>query len=819
VTDVPALPTPAASRRADTIAILTLVLAATVLFADVLIGINNFYMRDLTRYYYPTKQILRDIVQHGEFPYWNRFFSGGQPIAANPEHEVFYPLTWLILLPSYDFGYRLHILIHIYIGLLGMYALLRSMDIRPFPAWFGAMSWGLGGLYLSYINLLPILFCAAWLPLTCLFVRRFLLRRNVRDFAAASLFLGLQFLIGEPTTVMQTGLLIGLYALYRGWYSVPRISKSITRVIWIAIISATGFAIGAAQMLPALDHVHDSARSRPFEFDLVSAWSMPWSKFGELVYPNILGHISINRVMWYWGGGLYKGMGSPFLFSIYVGILVVALCIGGAFVRPRGGRLVLIVCLLSSLFALGGHTPLLRLLYDAGIATSVRYPEKFALMGIFAMILFASQMLDRILDGDDAIRDGALGFVAAATAIALTFAIIGFTPLYGRLFMKTWGLTAGPQAMREIVVSDFDWVVAVLRGAIAFALLWYVRMRNRRVWIIAAALFVAADLGYTLEELNPRMPRRFFDPPPAAAQFPQNRRDFRVFHESDWYGTEDPARQYFSTGDAVYWVVRNGLFPMTPAGSRLQTVLERDYDKTALLPTIDFTDAVWNVKRSGRADWYVPFMSMSNAWYRAVYRPFDAQKKKIGGNFKKSDPVQFLETLHYPRYYFADQIVPLASVKDFSDKLSSGNYTAQAAFVTQPAFVPARGIVHNVTETANTARLDVESFGQGFLVMSVTTHKYWTVRVDGNRVPQMPVNLAYQGIVVTPGRHIVTMEYANPLAQIGMIISGSFAGILLLLLIFYRARAARADLEPYEEPVHVVKDESGTHIEPAEPAP
>src|SRR5206468_4794693 len=140
-------------RRADVIAVTTLILLATIWFADVLVGVNQLYMRDMTRYYYPAKQILREIVYHGEFPYWNRYFSGGQPIAANPEHEVFYPLTWLILLPSYDLGYRLHILIHIYIGLLGMYALLRSMEIRPYASFFGALSFGLGGIYLSYVNL------------------------------------------------------------------------------------------------------------------------------------------------------------------------------------------------------------------------------------------------------------------------------------------------------------------------------------------------------------------------------------------------------------------------------------------------------------------------------------------------------------------------------------------------------------------------------------------------------------------------------------------------------------------------------------------
>lgn len=821
---------PPVSRRTDFLALGLLFLIATIFFADVLLGINELYMRDMTRYYYPAKQVLRDVVQHGEFPYWNRYFSAGQPIAANPEHEVFYPLTWLILLPSYDLGYRLHVLIHIYIGLLGMYALLRSMDLRPPAAWMGAMSFGLGGIYLSYVNLLPILFCAAWLPLTCLFVRRFLLRRNIRDFAAAALFLGLQCLVAEPTTVMQTGLLIGMYALYRGWYGRPRVSKMITRVLWIAVISVTGFLIGAAQILPAIDHVHDSARSRPFEYSLVSAWSMPWPKFAELIYPNVLGHISIANVMHYWGGGLYPGMGSPFLFSIYAGIAVIALSIGGAFARPRGGRLVLIIVLLSSVLALGDHTPLLRWLYDAGIATSIRYPEKFFLMAIFAMILFASQMLDRMLAGDEDIRSGALGFAAASLLVAALIAISGFTPIYPRLFnllgkatdiasiRKAWGLTAGSPGTPAVVLSRTDWIIATVRGAALIALLLTVRKRHKRIWLAAGAAFVTIDLLYVTWELNPREPRRFFDPPPAARSLPPNRQDFRVFHEADWYGTEKPAQDYFSTGDAVYWVVRNGLFPMTPAGAGLRTVLERDYDKTALLPTIDLTDSVWDVKRSGRADWYKPFMAMSNAWYRAVFRNFEKEKLRNRNHFKESLPINFEEGPHYPRYYFADQVVTIRNREDFVKQLSTSAFTGGVAFVQRPAFVPARGIVKRIVETANTAKLDVESFGQGFLVMSVTPHKYWNIRVDGTRVPAVVTNIAYQGIIVTPGKHHVEMEYRNELARVGMLISLLTGAVLVGILIVYRRPAIAAVSVPaYEEPVHVVADASGTHVEAAVP--
>jgi hypothetical protein len=808
------------SRRADACALAFLVLVGTLIFADVLFGFNQFYMRDLTRYYYPAKQILREIVQHGEFPYWNRYFSGGQPIAANPEHEVFYPLTWLILLPSYDLGYRLLIILHVWIGLAAMYALLRSMEITPFAATAGALAFGIGGLYLSYVNLLPILFCAAWLPLTCLFVRRFLLRRNAHDFAAGALFLGLQFLVAEPTTVMQTGLLLGFYALYRGWYSRPRITKMLGKVAWVGLISLCGLLVGAAQFLPALDHVRDSARSRPFEFDLVSCWSMPWAKFAELVYPNILGHISIKQVMWYWGGGLYPGMGSPFLFSIYTSLLILALAIGAAFARPRGGRFVLLLFAVSSLLALGGHTPLLRWMYDAGFA-AIRYPEKFILMGIFALIIFATQMLDRIRAGDEAAREGALGFAVAATVIAGVFALITFFPMYSRLFMKVWGQTPSPQARRMVSLSQADWIIATARGLMLIVILATARVRQQRAWMAGVIAYLTFDLAYVTRELNPTMPRRFFNPPPAAATLLPNHADYRVFHEADWYGTEEPAKQYFSTGDAVYWVVRNGLFPMTPAGSQVRTVMERDYDKTNLLPAVDLTESVWDVKRSGRGDWYEPFLGMSNAWYRGVYRDFAPEKKRNRGNFKSSLPIRFVEGTHYPRYYFADQLVTIKDRHDFVDKLINNSFSRAVAFVPQPSFVPARGIVRKVAETNNSARMDVESFGQGFLVMSVTPHKYWSITVDGARVPAVVTNIAYQGIVMTPGRHVVVMRYRNELVVLGLWLSIGSIVILSIILLFVRRRpddllAADDAHAAYEEPVHVVADaDGGTHVEPA----
>src|SRR5688572_28307894 len=193
-------------REAGTLLFLALI--PTILFGDILFGSGTLYLRDVALYHYPGKHVLREIVLGGEFPYWSPYISAGQPLAANPVHQVFYPPTWLILLPDFTTGFNLLALIHVYLATFGMYALLRSMRPGDSPtdqryraaAAFGGLSFGVGGLIVSMLNLFPLLYTAAWLPVTCLFTRRFLARRRRADFVWAALSLAMQLLVGEPVT-------------------------------------------------------------------------------------------------------------------------------------------------------------------------------------------------------------------------------------------------------------------------------------------------------------------------------------------------------------------------------------------------------------------------------------------------------------------------------------------------------------------------------------------------------------------------------------------------------------------------------------------
>lgn len=773
-----------AARRLDALVWSILALVPTLLFLDVFLGINGFYVRDVMHYYYPAKKVLREIVLGGHFPAWNPWFSAGQPMAANPEHEVFYPLNWLILLPDYVYALQLLPLLHVLIATFTMYALLRSMDLGRPAACIGGLSFGVGGLLCSMLILFPCLFSIAWLPLTCLFARRYLLslntRHSTRDFILAAFFLGLQLLVGEPTNAFQSGVLLGLYAIYRGRKDAGTAKAVARRVVAIGAISIVALLVAAVQVIPTIDHFGDTARARGIDFTNVSRWSTPFPRLAELVYPSALGHDAALDHRLYWASALYGADTKvPFYFSIYSGLLLTVLAAAGVLARKRGAALVLVIAAISVIAASGAHTPLLRILYDAGVATTLRYPEKFVLMLVFAVIVFGAQSLDRLLAGDASVRRAAITIAIVTTALAAAIALFSFSSGYEPVFRRAWAVDPSRALDAMLPLSRQDWLIALGRGALLLLLLTTLHRIRRPLWVALAGLFVVVDLGSLAPELAPRVPIAYYrDAPLAVRQFPAQRDDFRVFHIANWSGQSRSGRFYRQPHPDLYWLERNALAPMTPAAHGLRIAVPGDFDLTELAATDDFTRAVWKLQQANAPDWLNIVAAMSNIRYVGIYRRPEEALAQARGAMREVQPVKFVEGRHQPRYYFATAMDVARTPDEFVRKLSVKRYDRLVAFVASGAFAPARGVVRRVDEWPNGARIHVEALGRAFLVMSVTTHKYWRITIDGQPAAAVVTNLGYQGVIVPPGRHVVAMDYRNPRLAAG----GAVTMITLLAL-------------------------------------
>ncbi len=249
---------------------------ATFFFADVLFLGNNFWFRDLFVYHFPMKRVVRETIARGEFPWWNPYFAGGQPMIANPAYEIFYPPQWLIFVGSFPFGFALHIVFHVYVALLGMLAFLRSIPLRIEAAMFGALSFGLSGFFLGAMTNLPTFFVWSRAGVVGWGTLRLIRQRRI---APAAVALALPMLVLEPIAVALMLLLVVIGTLW------------VDRRAALRVLSAIGVAaaIAAVVIIPAIDHARDSARSRGFRYDVVTDYSMPPARPLELIAPRAFG--------------------------------------------------------------------------------------------------------------------------------------------------------------------------------------------------------------------------------------------------------------------------------------------------------------------------------------------------------------------------------------------------------------------------------------------------------------------------------------------------------------------------------------------------
>jgi len=701
-----------------------------ILFADILFFNRGFYKGDLFPYHYPMKSVVREFG----FAPWNPMYHAGQPLAANPAYEVFYPPQWLIFIGTMPFAFQLHILVHIALAAIGMYLFLRDLELGDAASLFGAVTFAFGAPYLSHLIHLPFLFAVTWLPLVLMFARRVVMNGQRRDIALGALVFGMQALIGEPTTVLQTGALAVSYAIYK---------KRPKRIAHLALMFAAGLLIAAVQLVPAIDHARDSVRAEGFDYRTATSWSTPVRRLAEVAYPQLYRAIRTNgeqATRW-----MYDGRIEPYISDIYAGLLIVALAMAGIIRGVRGRWYVLAIVVIAALVAIGSQGPLFKRLFEWHILASVRYPEKFLIAALFVLLVFGATVLDSLAN-DAALRKVAIGLV-------ILWLIAGFF-----IFLAGNGGGAEPSlAEARAIPWNAYWGMNVLR-AIAVIALIAASTRGGTKWIAALIAFAILDNAFMHRGQAARISRDYYAPPKAASMLP---RDGRLFHKAAWDEWEgDPlAYSHFANAKQTNLVLREAMFPFVPAAFGFRMALEDDLDQTALLTSTELSRAALDVKRRTGA-WHPFFLHAAGIRYVAEF-------VSVGSD----PPIAFRDLGAAPRFWFAKRLREGIDRTTVAQEIVTTGADPDDAFVAAPLFTPSPARVLKIDERASNIALDVESEGQSLLIASITRHKYWHATIDGAATTIVPANLAFQGIVVPRGKHHIALRYRNPLIVPSAIVS------------------------------------------------
>lgn len=325
-----------------------------------LIYSGDFTGSDLLELNIPRRALAARTLAQGELPLWEPHLGNGVPLLAEGQAGVFYPTTLpLYMLFSLTAATNLSILLTLGVAMLGSYAWARTYKISPPAAFFCALAYGLGGAFIFRLKHLNMIQVIAWLPCCLALIRWYWQRWNVLALLALMAVWSWQFLAGHPHVTYICWLSCYLYALVlvlaadefqqpgpqrgRGYYL---LGKMLLCTCGVLLLSA-------AQLLPTIDLVQDSTRAS------VKTWE------NLQRYPFKLSHLT-RMLMPYSQGNPAQGTAPGAIFSEgifwenapYIGVIPLFLAAVGLFRRPRRSTLAVaclaLLCLWGALGPQGG---------------------------------------------------------------------------------------------------------------------------------------------------------------------------------------------------------------------------------------------------------------------------------------------------------------------------------------------------------------------------------------------------------------------------------------------------------------------------------
>jgi len=252
------------------------------------------------------------MLHYRQFPFWNPYSCGGEPMLGSPFSAFLTPFLPLELAFGPLVGVRLEIVIHIAIAFTGAYFLARVMDISKLgatacAATFAGSSWYYLRMTIGHLGFMPF----AYMPWVIAFIYVGARRNQLTPAALGGMLMALMLLMGGLYPFLVTASTIALLASMIG---IQR--RAVFPVLEVAVIGAFGLGFAAIKLFPGLAYTGVNARLQaPSEVNELRIILMALFSRAQ----------SVGRVL----AGTHQGIGF-WEYGAYTGPIFVGLGIFGA---------------------------------------------------------------------------------------------------------------------------------------------------------------------------------------------------------------------------------------------------------------------------------------------------------------------------------------------------------------------------------------------------------------------------------------------------------------------------------------------------------
>ncbi|MBZ5513337.1 MAG: YfhO family protein, partial [Acidobacteriia bacterium] len=772
------------------------------MFWKVIFTSQMFFYRDVFNYSYPHARFIHEMCRRGQLPYWNPYLNYGQAVLANPNFLFFYPDTLLLVVLPTDVAYTLHYLAHFALAGVGTYFLARCWTQTRTAAFLSAFFFTFSGPVLSLGNFYNHVAAAAWIPWALLATDRALGSRSGRPWAALTLILALQFLAGEPFTLIATFGLALAYAFYRHG-SLQRLFSTENRriVTAFALVGVLMVALSAMQLLPAIDLLANSRRgTQGLPFKETAFWSFHPLSLLEVVMPDFYGRGLEAASPWTWA---LSGVHGPYFPSVFIGFVPLFLALAGwAFAPDRRRVFAAAAALILLLLAFGKFSPIFPLAYLLNpLLGLVRFPVKLLVPVALLCALLAGW-------GYDALRQARAPFsehrerilfpleclvVLVSVLLAMCFLAPGAVarPASGVFWwldqdLKPDRIDEGTQYLVTMLKVHLPGLLGFGLGSIA----WFISLERRRAWAGRAlpiiAIFGAIQLVRVNYAANPTVPKSFYTyRPPVLGHFEDSAQPYRfcylnrVRRATAVSDLDRRPPQEFINFDSVpqaagfpfsaQFALRDRL--LLARGSMLvglEGSLNSDVEGTVPYALTEFwTFIVHQAPNPARGDC---LLGRTNVKYEIFRTPYpNATLREVGPIFNGSSrpSVLYENICTVPRAFAVGSAYPSSSALDTLTRLSSPDFEPLRQVILPGERLPGRqpdspgspGRVELLSQQPNETTLRAQLSRPGYVVLLDRFDANWHATADGHEVPVLQANLLFRAVRVEAGTHDIRFFY------------------------------------------------------------
>ncbi len=746
--------------------------------------------RDIAVFHLPLRATFRDLASFG-LPVWNPWLHGGQPLLSNPSYGAFYPPSWLVFAAPPAYALSLMAILHAALAFAGAWRMARHFGCGRGAAALAGVGYTGCGAYLSLLSAYNLFGSMAWFPWVVAWgdeaLRLPAEKRWWRPALLAGGALGLQLLSGEPSPTVMSGLALLALAASAG----VRRPASAPRVL-VPVLFAV--LLAAVQLLPTLGRLADSPR-RELSPRVAMTWSMPPVRLVEILFPRFFGDPKRDVEGLYFGWNV-NDRDYPYVESLYPGLLLAVLG-ASALLRGRIPRRAawLLIFAAGCLLACGRHTPGYSALRRAiPMLAVLRFPEKFVLLAVLALIIAGVLGWQRLLEERAAGRPESADFPLAVALVVLATALALVSFLYWAPGAASWFIGShgapGLPAARRLLALDYlrseSWAAARTAAAVVLLLaLCRWRRPPRSLLQALAVALLAADLWHYARGLVQTIPAGAYrTPPPLAGELPQERH--RIFVQEPRPGAPQLFRRW---GDS-------------------QTLLTRSY----LVQLEPYSGALWHIPYAFETD----FELMLTGWGRRAADTFRLEGLRTPAGYRYLG-IWNVGTLLLQKE-FREQVAALRDPAALPLRRLTNPYVApRFRFVPRVTFHPGHAaalaaaraegwdvvrehcvrqgrppatrtyrrppFLSEVRDLGGEIRVRYRSPEGAFFVAAMTYDAGWRAFVDGRPLATYPTAACQLGAALPPGEHRLVLRYREPLVGAGAAVSllalGGGAGALI----------------------------------------